>query len=99
MAKKARKKSAVKAKKAKRAKVKTKTKIKTKAKPKALAKTKPAQKVSKKTQLEGIATAVVGASHTVVDTVKETEALTPVDSPRNDDKGSFSPNVEVKRAM
>jgi hypothetical protein len=99
MAKKARKKSAVKARKTKRAKVKTKTKIKTKAKPKTLAKKKPAQKARQKTQPKGIAAAVVGASPTVVDTVKETEAPTLVGSPRKDDKGTFPPDVEVKRAM
>ena len=75
MAKKARKKSAVKARKVKRAKVKTKTKIKTKAKSKTLVQKKPARKSRRKAQPKGIADRVVGAFHTVMDTIKETDAL------------------------
>ncbi len=73
MAKKARKKSAGKARKARRAKVKTKAKIKTKSK--TLVQKKPARKSRRKAQPKGIADRVRGAFHTVVDTIKETGAL------------------------
>jgi hypothetical protein len=73
MAKKARKKSAVKAKKVKRArprnKVKTKRKAKTAARKKAVRKPRP------KAQPQGIADKVASAFHTLVDTIKETGEL------------------------
>ncbi len=85
MAKKARKRSAVKARKAKRAKAKTKTKVRTKAKSRtsvkktsakrAAVKKKPARKSRRKAQPKGIADRVSGAFQTVVDTIQETEAL------------------------
>jgi hypothetical protein len=72
MAKKARKKSIAKTKKAKR----TKTKIrKAKAKSKTVIKKKPAQKPRWKVEPKGITEKVVSVFHTVVDTVKETDAL------------------------
>ena len=49
--------------------------IKTKATPKTLGKKKPARKSRPKAQPKGIAGAAVGAVHTVVDAVKETDAL------------------------
>jgi hypothetical protein len=75
MAKKARKKSAVKARKAKRARVKIKTKVKAKAKSKTLVQKKPARKSRRKAQPKGIADRVRGAFHTVVDTIEGTGAL------------------------
>ena len=71
MAKKARKMSKAEAKKPKSAK----TKIKTKAKSKTVVKKKPARILRRKAKPKGIAEQVVSAFHTVVDTIKETEAL------------------------
>lgn len=73
MAKKARKKSAAKEKKVKRAKATAK--VKTKAKSKTVTKNKPVRKPRPKARPKGITDKVASASHTVVDTIKETDAL------------------------
>jgi hypothetical protein len=79
VAKKARKKSAAKEKKLKRAKatakVKTKGKSKTKPKSKTVTKNKPVRKPRPKARLKGITDKVASAFRTLVDTIKETEAL------------------------
>ena len=81
MAKKARKKSAVKARKVKRAKAATKTRNKTKAKSKTSVQKKtavpkkPARKSRRTARPKGIADRVAGVFHTAVDTVRETDAL------------------------
>jgi hypothetical protein len=73
MAKKARKKSAAKGKKVKRATATAK--VKTKPKSKIATKNKPARKPRPKARLKGITDKVVSAFHTLVDTIKETDAL------------------------
>ena len=74
MAKKARKKSVVKAKKRKRAT--TPARVKAKSRTKTVTKTKKAvRRPRPKPQPEGVADKVASAFHTVVDTIKETGTL------------------------
>ena len=75
MAKRARKKSAVKARKSKPAKARTRTKVRAKTRSKSLAKMKPARRTRQAPTPRGIVDRVTSAIHAVVDTVKEAEAL------------------------
>lgn len=81
MAKKARKKSKTKAKKPRRARVRTK--VRAKAKPKRPTGKKRARAARRKAMPQGLAAKIASAYHTVIDTVRGTDALRNKMEPRS----------------